>query len=306
MFYENTMAKIDAIKRYNLIINKLRKYPATYNEIDTYLEKQSELQEYKLTVSKRTFQRDLDEIRLLYSIDIRFDFSKQVYYIDDAGQPDFNNRLLEAFDTFNALKVTDSIYQYMNFETRKPLGTENLNGFIHAIKNNVRIKFTYQKFQDDEISKRTVEPYLLKEFKNRWYVLAKDLNDGTVKSFAIDRISLLEITNQKFQVDSEYNLEDTYKHSFGIISSNESLPDEIILSFNTYQGKYIKTLPLHDSQKILIDDENEFKISLQLIVTHDLIMELLSFGDNLKVIQPQKLIDEMKNIFQNVLKKYEE
>lgn len=299
------MAKREVIKRYALIINKLRKRPATFAEIDDYLKRESELDECKLTVSKRTFQRDLDEIASIYNVEIVFDPKRQVYHIAYSSEPEIQNRLLEAFDTFNVLNVADGISGYMQFENRTPKGTENLNAFIQAIKNQFQIKFTYQKFEDDDLSQRLANPYLLKEFKNRWYVLAKDCKDEVVKSFAIDRITELEITNKKFEIDASYNAEEIYRHCFGIISSTNFEPQEIILSFDAHQGKYIKTLPLHDTQNVLIDNEQELRISLQLYITHDFIMELLSHGDKLKVIKPQYLIDEMKNTFLKALKKYE-
>src|SRR5690606_6140821 len=100
-------------------------------------------------------------------------------------------RRMEAFDTFNALRIGENTSGSIHFENRKPLGTENLFGLIHAIKNRLNIMFTYQKFWEDEMTHRSVEPYALKEFKSRWYVLAKDHKDNNIKSFALDRLTNL-------------------------------------------------------------------------------------------------------------------
>ncbi|NLN37571.1 MAG: WYL domain-containing protein, partial [Bacteroidales bacterium] len=81
-------------------------------------------------------------------------------------------------------------------------------------------------------------------------------------------------------------------------------PAEIILSFDPLQGKYIKTLPLHASQQILEDNTKELRIRLTLYVTHDFIMELLSYGEHLKVIQPSSLAEAMKSAFRNALERY--
>jgi predicted DNA-binding transcriptional regulator YafY len=298
------MSKRESIARYNLIIKKLRKQPATFDEISDYLSLESELQEYNFNVSKRTFKRDLDDIGSLYNIDIIYDFSRKVYFIDFDEQPEVNERMLEAFDTFNALNISDRLSNYIHFEKRRPQGTENLYGLLHAIKNQVQIAFTYQKFWEDEITLRKTEPYALKEFKNRWYVLANDLKDKKVKSFALDRLSNLEITNKKFQLPNNFNVSEHFKYCFGIISPNEHLPQEVILSFDPFQGKYIKTLPLHESQVILIDNEQELLVKLTLFITHDFFMEILSFGDNVKVIQPDSFIADLKEAYKNVLKLY--
>lgn len=299
------MSKRESIARYNLIIKKLRKHPASFAEIADYLALESELQEYNFNVSKRTFQRDLEDIRSLYNIDIQFDFSRKVYFLDFDEQPDVNERILEAFDTFNALNLSDRLSNNIHFEKRRPQGTENLYGLLHAIKNQLQIKFTYQKFWEDELTKRIVEPYALKEFRNRWYVLANDLKDNKVKSFALDRLSDLDITKKRFQFPDDFDVNRHYKYCFGIISPNGHKPEEIELSFDPFQGKYIKTLPLHESQQILIDDEDELRIKLTLFITHDFFMELLSYGENLRVIKPESLINDLKSTFKNVLKLYD-
>jgi len=298
------MSKRESITRYHLIIKKLRKQPATFKEISDYLSFESELQENNFNVSKRTFKRDLEDISSLYNIDIVYDFSRKVYFIDFDEQPEVNERILEAFDTFNALNISDRLSNFIHFEKRRPQGTENLYGLLHAIKNKVQISFSYQKFWEAEITQRIAEPYALKEFKNRWYVLANDLKDKKVKSFALDRLSELEITKKKFQLPNDFIVNEHFKYCFGIISPNEHKPQEVILSFDPFQGKYIKTLPLHESQLILKDNEDELLIKLTLFVTHDFFMEILSFGDNVKVIQPVSLIAEIKIAYENALKLY--
>lgn len=298
------MSKREAISRYNLIIKKLRKCSASFNEIADYLSLESELQSYDFNVSKRTFQRDLEDIRSIYNIDIQYDFSRKVYFIDFEQQPEINERILEAFDTFNALNITDRLSNHIHFEKRRPQGTENLYGLLHAIKNQVQINFTYRKYWEDELTERIVEPFALKEFKNRWYIVANDLKDKKVKSFALDRLTDLEITKRKFQFPNDFNINDHYKYCFGIISPNGHKPQEVILSFYPFQGKYIKSLPLHESQQILIDNEDELRVKLTLFVTYDFFMELLSYGENLKVIEPESLIKDIKNSLQETLKQY--
>lgn len=299
------MSKRESIARYNLIIKKLRKRPSTFAEIEEYLALESEIQAYNFNVSKRTFQRDRDDIRSLYNINIMFDFSKKVYYIDFDEQPEANERILEAFDTFNALNLTDRLSKHIHFEKRKPQGTEHLYGVLHAIKNQFLIKFVYQKYWEDDLSERLVEPYALKEFKNRWYVLSKDLGDNKIKSFSLDRIKDLEISNKKFQFPKDFDVNEHYKYCFGIISPNDLKPENVILSFNVFQGKYIKSLALHDSQEILIDNDVELRIQLKLFITHDFFMELLSFGENLKVIEPQSLIHDIKSTVRKIQGIYE-
>lgn len=300
------MSKRESFSRYIFIIKKLRRGPASFNEISDYLKRESELQDSNFNTTIRTFQRDMGEINHHFNIEIKCDRSSNIYYINCDEQPVMNERILEAFDTFNALNIADRLSKNMYFENRKPLGTENLHGILHAINNNVQIIFSYHKFWEEEITKRTVEPYALKEFKNRWYILAKDLKDNNVKSFALDRLTNLEITNRKFKQKEKYNIEESFKYSFGIISPNNVEPKDIILAFDPIQGKYIKTLSLHESQQILIDNEEELQIKLKLYITHDLIMELLSYGNSMKVIKPKSLALEIKKEHEKAFKQYVE
>lgn len=298
------MSKREFLSRYNLIIGKLRRTPATFKEIAEYLELQSEVEGSNFTISKRTFIRDLDEIRSLYNIDIQYNYSRRVYEIE-SEQTEVNDRILEAFDIFNTLNIGESLTGLIHFEKRRPQGTENLFGLLHAIKNQMEITFTYQKYWEEELTQRIVEPYALKEFKNRWYVLAKDTKDNRIKSFALDRLTHLEIGKKKFKRPIDFNINEYYKHCFGIISPEKGqFVEEIILSFSQVQGRYIKSLPFHESQEIIIDNEEELRIKLKIYVTYDFLMEVLSYGDNVKVIQPESLINVLKTSYRQALVQY--
>ncbi|MBI9065205.1 MAG: WYL domain-containing protein [Marinilabiliaceae bacterium] len=299
------MSKREAILRYNLIINKVRKRTCTFEEINEYLEDKSIELDYNLQVSKRTFKRDLEDIASLYDIVIKYNFSTKVYSIRYDGDQDVHERLLEAFDTFHALKVADELTHHIDFEKRRPQGTEHLYGLLHAVKNRLQVKFSYNKYFEGTITQRQVEPYALKEFKNRWYVLAKDIRDERIKSFGLDRVSELDITKVKFEHPTDFNVNTYYRHCFGIISSDDDEPEEVELWFDHGQGKYIKSLPLHHSQETMVDNEEELRIQLKIHVTHDFKMELLSYGHRVKVIRPQWLANELKETYRKAWEAYQ-
>ena len=298
------MSKKESISRYSIIINTLRKRSSTFKEIQEKLALESELQDYDFNISKRTFQRDVKDINSIYSIAIQYDFSLKTYFIDFEDQQDVKGRVLEAFDIFNALNISDRLSNHIHFEERKPQGTDHLFGLLHAIKNNLQLKFTYYKFWEDDLTERSLDPYALKEFKNRWYVVGNDPKNGVIKSFALDRLSDLVITNKKFYKPNAFQVNQYYKNSFGIISPNEDTPEDIVLSFTPFQGKYIKTLPLHHTQHIITDTEEELRISLKLYITHDFFMEILSLGDKVKVIHPEKLKKQLLSTVNEVQKLY--
>ena len=298
------MSVRETILRYHLIISKLRKHPVTFNELADFLERESDLHGNTLTKAKRTIQRDFDAIRSIYNIDIRFDFRRGVNVLDPDENQEKNLRMVEALDLFNAMKVTENISGIIHFEKRRPQGTENMNGLLHAIQNHVQIEFTYSKYWENVSTQRIAEPYALKEFKNRWYLVALDHKDFRIKTFALDRLTDLEITKRKFQHPRKFDVNEYFKHCFGIITADDEEPQEIVLSFEPFQGKYIKSLPLHESQEVLVDNENEIRIRLKIYLTHDFLMEILSHGENVKVIEPAGLIEQLKSNYTNALNQY--
>ena len=193
------MSRRATIFRHTLIRRKLQNgREASFKEICDYLKQEAELAGEDLDISKRTFQRDLNDIRNLYDIDIQCN-SSHLYYIADEGiQPEVNTRMLEAFDLYNSLKMAEGVSPFIYLEKRRPQGTEHIYGLLHAIQNHRLLRFDYQKFWEDEPTARITEPYGLKEFKSRWYLLAKDRKDNKVKTFGLDRMQNIEITREKF------------------------------------------------------------------------------------------------------------
>ena len=298
------MTKRESVLRYIHIMNRLRTGSASFEQIDAYLSKQGELQSGNFNMSKRQFKRDLGDIESIFEVEIKYDFKLKVYAINEKEYSEMSKRRMEALDVFNALKIGESSAQSIHFEKRKPQGTENFYGLLHAIKTQLQISFTYQKYWEDNLTHRTVEPYALKEFRNRWYLLAMDLNDQKVKSFAFDRLTELEITKRRFKPTDPFDVTEHYRFCFGIISPTDHELKEVILSFDPHQGKYIKSLPLHETQEILVDDAHEIRIRLKVYLTHDFVMEILSHGDHVKVIQPGSLIEELKHSYKSALKQY--
>jgi predicted DNA-binding transcriptional regulator YafY len=192
----------------------------------------------------------------------------------------------------------------MFFEKRKAHGTHHFYGLLHAIRNRVVILLVHQRFDSDEPKERQVEPYALKESKGRWYLVAKDRGDRRTKTFGLDRILDFQNTPGRFDYPAHLDVNEMFRYCFGVINPDDAQPEEIILSFEPEQGKYIKSYPIHDSQAILTDTDQEFRIRLTLFVTHDLVMEILSYGMAVTVIGPETLVSQVKKVYNGALKLY--
>lgn len=304
------MSKRGYISRYSLIIQKLRTKPyATFEEIEKYIAHQSKYDDsLSISFSLRTFQRDVKEIYSLYGIDIEYSKIEKGYFISNEAEGNNAQRMMEAFDVFNSLNIAQDLSLYIQLEKRKPQGTEHLYGLLHAIKNKVQIKFLYKSFWEPEIVEHIIEPYALKEFRSRWYIIGNDTKDETIKRFALDRLPELNITNKKFTKPKDFNIEDYYRYCFGVITPDNlnDKPKDILLSFHPNQGNYIKTLPLHETQQIILDNDDELRVKLKMHITHEFLMELLSFGSNVKVLKPGLLIEIIKSMHKDSLALYED
>src|SRR5690606_29988295 len=192
------------------------------------------------------------------------------------------------------------------FDTRKTKGSEHLSGILYAIQNKFVLEIHYQKFWSASPEKRTIEPYLLKEFRKRWYVLAFDSEKKEFRTFGLDRIQLMNIKSVKFQFPQKLNSKELFKDSFGVITPDDELqPEEILLKFFKNQGEYVRTMPLHESQEILEESGDEMLVKVKLAPTWDFMMEILYYAELVKVIEPENFAEQIKNRLAKAVKLYE-
>jgi predicted DNA-binding transcriptional regulator YafY len=305
------MSKRGYISRYLFIVKIIQSKPyCSFDEIRDYIENQIQYLQLdddssNLGVSKRTFQRDIQDIRKLFGLDIEYSASQKGYFIQQDDTEGMNFRkVIESFELFDAFKITDGVSRYISTEKKSVSGSEHIYGILHAIKNRFRLEFYYEKYWAESAELRNVESLAIKEFKGRWYLIAVDQLDGIIKCFGLDRMSGIIITNRKFSYPKDFEINEHFFYSYGIMAPLDNKPVNVELSFDPFQGKYIKSLPLHHTQEIKIDSKEEFRITLKLSITHDFIMELLSHGEMVKVIKPKSLSQKLINVYQKAQRQY--
>lgn len=296
------MSKKLYIKRHLLIINRIRKSPCSFKEIEDYLEQLS--YDEPLAVSKRTFERDLTEIREIYNIDIQYKRSSNTYEIEEDDISLKTQRIIESFEIYDFLSLPDTLTDFVLLEKRKPLATEYLQELLFAIKNKYEIRITHQKFGSDNQT-RKVYPLALKEALFRWYLVAYDPNDGQIKTFGLERISEVQTLKTIYYTKGIPSIEEKFKHFYGVITDGTQ-PEKVVLSLSPNEVNYIKSLPLHHSQKIVSENEKECIVELFISPTYDFIMEILSMGKEVEVVEPVSLRENIKNILEKSLERYRE
>ena len=181
-------------------------------------------------------------------------------------------------------------------------GSEWLSVIANAIGNAECLKISYLPFDNDRVRQYIYHPYLLKEYRNRWYVIGFDDHAQMIRTFGLDRVEKIEKSEVVYKY-AEFKPSVYFSHTIGITVSDLE-PQEVILSFTPLQGKYIKTQPLHSSQAVLIDNEEEFRIKLDVLLNYELLMLILSYGKEVKVIQPEALQTEIRQLLEQTLQQY--
>jgi len=171
-------------------------------------------------------------------------------------------------------------------------GYQYLFSMMDAIDNKKIIQFYYQKFQDDEGSLRKLAPYFIKEFKRRLYVVGKDYKDDKVKTFAFDRMTGANVTNNYFSITEDYSK--YFSDSYGIVNDYRAVPQLVLLKAHDNKAPYLETLPLHHSQRVVEKTDKFTTFELKVKLSYDFTMELMSHANQLEVLQPVELIDELK------------
>jgi len=289
------MSKLIYFKRYLYIIDRLRSHNCDFKDLQKHIIRKLENEDIdtNFEYSVRTFERDKKDILDIFGIVLNYNRKDKTYSIDEEEIEDQSiTRIMDAFSIHHALQEGNKLSPSVFLEKRKSSGTENIHGIIYAIQNLYITKFTHQKHWDDFSTNREVYPIAIKESHQRWYLIALDKKDDKVKTFGLDRISNLNVTGTKFK-PIKYNVEKEFQHAFGV--ETYSPAEKVVLEFVNKQGNYIKTFPLHESQKIIKENDDTLLLEIFIHTTNDLVMELLKYGADAKVISPIMLQKEIKN-----------
>jgi predicted DNA-binding transcriptional regulator YafY len=181
------------------------------------------------------------------------------------------------------------ITELVVFETANSVkGNEFLAPLLQAIRQKKIIHFDYESFQNGKKKPRRAVPLLLKEYRNRWYVITYDCIKEGLVTYALERIENLEETPETFYQKIDFSAEKFFKNAIGI-TANDSSPENILFKADNIAAKYINSQPLHVSQKTIKEGKNKTTFSLNVIVSEELIRTFLSYGGEIEIIEPENL-----------------
>lgn len=182
-------------------------------------------------------------------------------------------------------------------------GNEYLPQLLEAIKNKNITHFDYESFVSGVRKHRKVVPILLKEYRNRWYLISFDLDKNDVITYALERMFEFRITSEIYPEEISFSAKDFFKYSTGITAGKNAV-EIVLFKAQKVDAKYIQSQPFHSSQKVEKEDENSVLFRIQVLISEELIRDFMSYGGGIEIIEPLSLREELKNRFETALGKY--
>lgn len=184
--------------------------------------------------------------------------------------------------------------EFIQFETGfGESGQEFISDFLKAIDERKQVWFDYTSYASAEKKRRKVTPLLLKEYRNRWYLISYDLVKDRISTFGLDRIANVDLSDEQAEVPVRFNSDAYFKHAVGITVTGES-PVEVVFKSTNLAAKYLVSQPLHESQCTVREGKRRTTFTLTVLITEELIRNMLSYAGEIEVLEPKILREEMK------------
>ncbi len=332
-----------ALLRYRIIDkcirNKYRPYPSKEDlrqACEDFL-----YNSFKERVSISTVEKDLFAMRneegLGYLAPIKFSRDLGGYYYDDPSYSidklplneddiealKFAAHTLSQFKRINVFeqftsaidKLMDRIELSDNIEDKSinqlvvfehgatAIGSNYLGDIFSHIKAKQSISIEYKSFQAGVSSLRNIDPYLLKQYENRWYVIGFEHKSKRIKTFGLDRIVQVNTLNSTFELQNEFSREDFFKYAVGITTGNYKA-EKVQIKFSHFASSYIETKPFHSTQQLIASDNNGKTFEYEIYITPEVFQKILAWGKEATVVKPSTFCNEMKNRLNEILANY--
>ena len=254
--------------------------------------------------SRTTFRRHREEVEEMFGIIIDCD-NENRYYIDDPSlmsNDSVPRWMLSTLAVSNIVSEARGLHDRILLESI-PSESEHLQLVIEAMRNSRRISVTYRRYGDAKPSVWKVEPYCIKLFRRRWYLLGRFESSGFI-TLSFDRILEISITDEAFKMDRNFDAQTFFSDYFGVMTDDRLPIERIVLRAYGNEPYYLRDLPIHPSQKEIAatKDYTDFEVTLH--PTRDFLAHILSRGGWLQVISPQDIVSEIEQMLQAAQEKY--
>ena len=299
------MRNTDTFRQYTWLVSAIQRAKSITFEQIGQLWVTNDLNEGK-PLSRTTFYRLRQAIEDMFGIRIECDNQHQYFISNPETLKDNStqNWMLRTLTVNSLLLDGLSIKDQLLLEDI-PAGLEHLETVINAIKDHHSLRMGYKKFSDSEPYTTLIEPYCLKLFHQRWYLLGiTERKKGGLGVFALDRMTELSETDHTFKMYPKFDAETYFHDYFGVIPDQTVKAERIVLRAYPPMDNYLRTLPLHHSQKEIATETQSALFEYHLAPTHDFIQAILKEGHELEVIEPQSLRKTIHDELTKAIKRY--
>ena len=268
-------------------------------------------------LSRTTFNRHRDSILDIFGVIIECDRKDGYrYYIENEEvlkENSIQNWMFSTLSVSNILDGNVGLQDRILLESI-PSGDDKLRQIIDAMRENRRIKIQYHKYTSSASKSYILEPYCLKLYNRRWYMLVRKADapaanednekTGDLFIFSLDRIETIEMLQTKYTIDKNFDAESYFNDCFGIMVVGNLKVERIVLRAYGLEPFYLRDLPIHHSQKEIKKTEEYTDYELKLRPAEDFIEHLLSLSTWVKVMEPAWLAKEVQQRLKDALSRY--
>ena len=261
------------------------------------------------TLSIRTFHKWRVAIEEMFGLIIENENSGQYrYYIqnsDELKSGSMRSWLFNTLTVSNLMMDSVSIKDKILFE-EIPDGEQYLPIILEALKKNLVLGMTYQSYWRDDANTFEIEPYCLKAFKQRWYLVARSPYYDKIMIYSLDRVKWLGLTDKNFKYPKNFYPEEFFDDCFGIIADKKVKVETVKLKVSAGQANYLRSLTLHQTQKEIKRTDEYSIFTVRLRPTFDFRQEILSQGCDIEVLEPKWFRNEVAEISKHMWNKYKD
>jgi len=262
--------------------------------------------------SRTTFRRHRQEVEEMFGIIIECDEENR-YYIDDPSLMSTDSVprwMLGTLAVSNIVSEARGLHDRILLESI-PTEGEHLQQVVEAMRTGSRIKVSYRRYGSDEPKSWTLEPYCIKLFRRRWYMLGgipskKGDEDTKCRTIVLsfDRIISLEPTEETFKMDKDFDSQAYFAGYFGVMVDDRIEVQRIVLRAYGNERYALRDLPLHPSQQEIGAGEDYVDFEVRLHPTNDFLAQIMSCGRWLKIISPKSIALQIKEMLQEAVESY--
>ncbi len=263
-------------------------------------------------LAPRSFHQHHKGIKEVFGVDIECDRSRNVYYVKNQEVLDESNlskwllhnySIPQDFVTFNGMKDRILLENI-------PLGKNFRDSIIDAMHRNVELLIDYQRYETDlegeHLQTFHMQPYAMKVYNHRWYLLGYLKEQNGIRTIALDRILHLKVLKTKFTLPERFDARKYFENVIGIYTNKDLPVVEVKIRAYGVQAEYLRSVPLHKSQSEGRSKHGEFaEFTYRLCITPELISQLLAMGDKIEVLEPESFREEIKRKLICCLTKYQ-